>query len=280
MRISDLVRYFGISKQAFYKAEKLMESKVLSQQIALDMVLDIRSRQPRMGVKKLYYLLSEELQKLPYNIGRDALFGLLRCHSLLIARKKRSFSTTDSTHLNRIYPNLIKKLPVLHPNHVLIADMTYIRSLGGFCYLSIISDLFSRKILGYCVSRDLSVNGPMLALKSCLSSISHEDKSSMIHHSDRGMQYASNRYTEELKKYDIKISMSGTGNPYENAIMERTIGILKQEYLLDHLFSDIISIRLSVREAIELYNNERPHLSLNYKTPSQVYNARGKEKAA
>ncbi len=186
-----------------------------------------------MGVKKLYYLLSADLQKLPYKIGRDALFKLLQYHSLLITRKKRRISTTDSTHTHRVFPNLIKDTLILRPGQVLISDITYLRSMGGFCYLSLISDLYSRKVLGYIVSADLSVNGPLLALKKCLYRLSKEEKKIIIHHSDRGIQYASYRYTEELKKYGIKISMSGKGNPYDNAIMERTIGILKQEYLLD-----------------------------------------------
>jgi len=233
-----------------------------------------------MGVKKLYHLLSEDLQKLPYKIGRDALFKLLRCHSLLITRQKRSFSTTDSTHTQKIFPNLIKDTLILRPGQVLISDITYLRSMEGFCYLSLISDLYSRKVLGYIVSTDLSANGPLLALKNCLYSISKEEKKIMIHHSDRGIQYASYRYTEELKKHGIKISMSGKGNPYDNAIMERTIGILKQEYLLDQVFPDINSIRKYVKEAVNLFNNERPHLSLSYKTPNQVYDEKGKEKAA
>lgn len=280
MHISDLVKYFGISKQAFYKAEKLMKVKLLSQKIALNMVLGIRSRQPMIGVRKLYYLLSKDLQELPYKIGRDALFELLRDHSLLISRKKRRFSTTDSTHMHKIFPNLIKDLAVSRPGQVLISDITYLRRMDGFCYLSLISDLYSRKILGYIVSADLSVNGSLLTLKNCLNNMSKVDLKGMIHHSDRGIQYASCKYTEELKKHGIKISMSRKGRPYDNAIMERTIGILKQEFLLEQVFSDINSIRKNVTEAINFFNNERPHLSLSYKTPSQVYDTKGKKNAA
>jgi putative transposase len=272
------VGYYGISKQAFYKAEKLMESRLLSNQIALDMVLEIKKRHPMMGVKKIYHLLSEDLQKLPYKIGRDALFDLLRSHFLLVSRKRRSISTTDSSHLNKTCPNLLRGLSVRTPNQVLISDMTYIRDNGGFCYLSIVSDLYSRKILGYSVSSDLSANGPLFALKRCLSTIPTGIRSGMIHHSDQGVQYASSRYTEELKKSGINVSMSRRGNPYDNAIMERTIGILKQEYFLDHVFPNIKSVRTSVKEAIYLFNYERPHLTLGYKTPSQIYEGKTNKK--
>ena len=272
--------YFGISRQAFYKAEKLMQERLFSEQLALELVNDIRCRQPKIGVKKLYYLLSEDLHKLPIKIGRDALFTLLRDNSLLVLRKRSRFSTTNSNHDNRIYPNLIKGLIVTKPDQVLISDITYIRRKGGFCYLSVVSDLYSRKILGYYVSDNLSLEGPLIALKNSLRQLNDNDISGMIHHSDRGIQYSSFRYTDELKNHKIQISMSAKGNPYDNAVMERIMGILKQEFLLDQTFHNIESIRKAVREAITIYNEERPHLSLAYKTPSMVYNENNYNKAA
>ena len=257
-----------------------MQEKLLSEQLALEMVNDIRCRQPKIGGKKLYYLLSEDLQKLPSKIGRDALFTLLRNNSLLIRKKRSRFSTTNSNHDNRIYPNLIKGLVVTKPDQVLIADITYIRRIGGFSYLSVVSDLYSRKILGYYVSGNLSLEGPLRALKSSLRQLNDNEKKGLIHHSDRGIQYSSFRYTDKLKKHKIRISMSGKGNPYDNAVMERIIGILKQEFLLDQTFVNIESIRKAVREAITIYNEERPHLSLAYKTPAMVYNENDREKAA
>ena len=272
--------YFGISRQAFYKAEKLMQEKLLSEQLALEMVNDIRCRQPKIGGKKLYYLLSEDLQKLPSKIGRDALFTLLRNNSLLVRRKRSRFSTTNSHHDNKIYPNLIKDLAVTNPNQILISDITYIRHLRGFSYLSVVSDLYSRKILGYYVSDNLSLEGPLRALKSSLRQLNDNEKKGLIHHSDRGIQYSSFRYTDKLKKHKIRISMSGKGNPYDNAVMERIIGILKQEFLLDQTFVNIESSRKAVRKAITIYNEERPHLSLAYKTPAMVYNENDRKKAA
>jgi transposase InsO family protein len=272
--------YFGISRQAFYKAEKLMQEKVLSEQLALEMVNDIRCRQPKIGGKKLYYLLSDDLQKLPSKIGRDALFTLLRNNLLLVCRKRSRFSTTNSNHSNKVYPNLIKGLVVTKPDQVLISDITYIRRIGGFSYLSVVSDLYSRKILGYYVSGNLSMEGPLMALKNSLRQLNNNEKNDTIHHSDRGIQYSSFRYTDKLKKYKIRISMSAKGNPYDNAVMERIMGILKQEFLLDQTFQNIESIRKAVSEAVIIYNEERPHLSLAYKTPEMVYNENDSEKAA
>ena len=257
-----------------------MQEKLLSEQLALEMVNDIRCRQPKIGVKKLYYLLSEDLQKLSSKIGRDALFTILRNNLLLVRKKRSRFSTTNSNHDNRIYPNLIKGLVVTKPDQVLIADITYIRRIGGFSYLSVVSDLYSRKILGYYVSGNLSLECSLMALENSLRQLNNNEKNDIIHHSDRGIQYSSFRYTDKLKKHKIRISMSAKGNPYDNAVMERIMGILKQEFFLDQTFQNIESIRRAVREAITIYNEERPHLSLAYKTPAMVYNESDNNKAA
>ncbi len=257
-----------------------MNKKILSEQLALEMVNDIRCRQPKIGVKKLYYLLSDDLQLLPIKIGRDALFTLLRDNSLLIERKRSRYCTTNSNHGNKIYPNLIKGLEITESNQVLVSDITYIRHIGGFSYLSVVSDLYSRKILGFYVSDNLSLECPLKALKISLRQLDETAKAGMIHHSDRGIQYSSFKYTDKLKKQGAKISMSAKGNPYDNAVMERIMGILKQEFLLDQTFQNIESIRKAVKEAINIYNEERPHLSLAYKTPTEVYNENDNKKAA
>lgn len=275
-----MTEYFGISRQAFYKAEQKLQEKLLSEQLALSMVKDIRIRQPKIGVKKLYYLLSKDLRLMPHKIGRDALFNLLRRNSLLIRRKHRRFSTTNSSHMNKIYPNLIKDLKITKPNQVLISDITYIRLINGFTYLSVVADLYSRKILGYYISRDLSLKGPLRALKLCLEKIGSCLMPGMIHHSDRGVQYSSFVYIDVLKKHGINISMSAKGNPYDNAVMERIIGILKAEFLLDDTFKNISMVKKALKEAVLIYNEERPHLSLNYKTPTEVYNVNDNKDAA
>lgn len=275
-----LADYFGISRQAYYKAIKSESNKKLSEHIALQLVGGKRIRQPMIGVRKLYFMLSCELRSLPKKIGRDALFDILRQNSLLIRRKKRKYYTTNSNHNNKVYPNLIKDLEVNRSNQVYASDITFLRHLRGFSFLSLVSDHYSRKIVGHHLSDDLSTEGPLKALRISLKWLSDDEIFNMIHHSDRGTQYSSIKYVEELKRSNIQISMSSTGSPYENGIMERIIGILKEEYLLNRTFRDIQEIKKAVKEAIEIYNSERPHLSLDYKTPEEKYNENVKEQAA
>ena len=274
--MKQLTAYYGISRQAFYKAETQQQEKTLSEQEALQMVLSIRYRQPQLGVRKLYHLLSEALQKRPYKIGRDALFTLLRDHSLLVKTKRRYCTTTDSKHSSKVYPNLLKDKEITDIRQVLISDITYIRRQGGFSYLSLVSDLYSRKILGYSVTDNLSVSGPIAALKMSFRHIPQSLRHNMIHHSDRGAQYASNDYTKILDANKIRGSMSAKGNPYDNAVMERMIGTLKREFLLHQTFPDRESIHHAVKQAVQIYNEERPHTSLHYQTPAAVYEEKDK----
>ena len=266
-----LTAYYGISRQAFYKAENQQQDKMASEHEALQLVLSIRYRLPQLGVRKLYYLLSDTLQKLPCKIGRDALFALLRDHFLLVKMKRRYCTTTDSKNSSRVYPNLLKDKEITDICQVLISDITYIRRQGGFSYLSLVSDLYSRKILGYAVADSLSVSGPIAALKMSLRHIPKFFRENMIHHSDRGVQYASNDYAKILESNNMGGSMSAKGNPYDNAVMERTIGTLKREFLLHQTFPDRESIHNAVKQAVKLYNEERPHTSLHYQTPAAVY---------
>lgn len=269
--MEQITSYFGISRQAYYKAQKVQEHKLLSEEICLRLVQEVRNTQPKIGGKKLYYLLSKTLVYLPYKISRDKLFALLRENDMLVKVKRRYKRTTDSNSPNPIYSNLIKDLEVSRPNEVLVADITYIRRFNGFSYLSLVCDLFSRKILGFYVSNDLSLAGPLKALKMSFKSIDPKDLNGMIHHSDRGCQYRSIPYIELLEKKGCKISMAGKSNPYENAVMERIIGVLKDEFFLDEVYKDIKSIKKAVKQASTIYNEVRPHLSLAYKTPSYVY---------
>ncbi len=275
-----LADYFGISRQAYYKAINLESNKKLSEHIALQLVGEKRIRQPMIGVRKLYFMLSCELRSLPKKIGRDALFDILRQNSLLIRRKKRKYYTTNSNHNNKVYPNLIKDLEVNRPNQVYSSDITFLRHLRGFSFLSLVSDHYSRKIVGHHLSDDLSTEGPLKSLRISLKGLLGDEIFNMIHHSDRGTQYSSIKYVGELKRSNIQISISSLGSPYENGIMERIIGILKEEYLLNRTFRDIKEIKKAVKEAIDIYNSERPHLSLDYKTPAEKYNENVKEQAA
>lgn len=247
----------------------------------MDLVSKIRQNQPRVGVRKLYNMLYEELHNLPSIISRDKLFLLLGRHDMLIHHKRCYISTTDSEHEQTIYPNLLKSLSsISEVDHVLISDLTYLRLRGGFCYLFLAAELRSRKILGYQLSNNLLAKWPTLVLKESLKSISDVSSKKIIHHSDRGFQYSSRSYIKELEKNRISVSMSAKGNPYDNAVMERIIGILKQEFMLNGNFQDAVQVNKAVKEAIDIYNNERIHYSLNMKTPSAVFDEYGYKKVA
>lgn len=269
--------YLGITSQAYYKKQKAEEYKQLSERVCLKLVSEVRKKLPKIGVRKLYHILGPSLEFLPYKISRDKMFKLLRDNDMLIKVKRRFTRTTYTDFNNPVYPNLIKDLKVTRPNQVLVSDITYIRHSFGFAYLSLVCDLYSRKILGFHVSNNLSATGSFNALRMAFEKIDSCDLKRMIHHSDRGCQYTSQPYTEYLKSYGCKISMSSKGNPYENAVMERINGILKEEFFLGNNFSDIQSIKKAVKQAVMLYNEERPHLSLAYKTPSCFYE-KGAEK--
>lgn len=231
---------------------------------------------PRIGTRKLHYMLSDVLAGHGLSIGRDKLFDLLsECGMLVRRRKRKKISTTDSNHPLRKYPNLVKDLVALRPNHLWVSDITYVSKVDGFCYLSLITDAYSRKIIGYCLYPDLSKEGPVNALKAALDNISERLADTLIHHSDRGVQYCSYEYTGMLQGNSISISMTEKGDPYENAIAERVNGILKQEFGLDKKFGSFSEVKVAVDRAIHTYNYLRPHASCNYQTPAQAHRQQG-----
>lgn len=230
---------------------------------------------PRLGGRKLHYLLSDTLAHHQISIGRDKLFDLLEAYGLQLRRRKRRKAiTTDSDHPFRKYPNLIRDMKVLSVNQLWVSDITYIRVGGGFCYLSLITDAYSRKIIGYRLHTDLTKEGPLLALQQAIDSRGSENQKT-THHSDRGLQYCCDAYTDNLKRNNIAISMTEKGDPYENAIAERVNGILKEEFLLDREFENYALAQSAVARAILTYNTQRPHASCNYLTPEQAYEHSG-----
>lgn len=231
---------------------------------------------PRIGTRKLHYMLTETLQKHQINIGRDKLFDLLAEYGLLVRRRKRRrINTTDSNHPFHKYPNLVRELQVLRPNHLWVSDITYISLINGFCYLSLVTDAYSRKIVGYCLHPTLKKEGPLQAMKMALSTITDKLEGPLIHHSDRGLQYCCADYTALLQNKGISISMTEKGDPYENAIAERVNGILKEEFGLYGDFDDFGKSDAAVKNAVELYNQLRPHASCNYLTPEQAHEQQG-----
>ena len=213
----------------------------------------------------MYRLLKGFMRAIGLKRGRDRFFDFLRANGLLVERRKNYLVTTNSRHHFRKYSNLIKELALPAPNQVYVADITYIRTLDGFCYLALLTDAFSRKIVGYDLSLSLSIEGSMRALKMALKQNGYPK--GLIHHSDRGVQYCSYDYTGLLKKNGVKISMTEQNHVYENALAERVNGILKEEFLLGGTLISFKVAKKMVKQAVEIYNNERPHLALNYETP-------------
>lgn len=226
-----------------------------------------------IGVRKLHYLLAEQLAQISGGIGRDRLFEILRKHQLLVSRERRYVRTTNSMHRFRVYKNLVKELDVNRPDQVWVADITYLRLATGFCYLALLTDMFSRRIVGYDVSDSLELSGATRALRRALRmrrNGGHEDNQT-IHHSDRAIQYCSPRYTDVLFDNQLRVSMTEDNHVYENSLAERVNGILKAEFLLDREFIGVHHAYRACREAIETYDRYRPHLSLAMLTPTQVY---------
>lgn len=273
--VASLAQTCGITRQGYYQAKARHHHKRAQQQQALALVEETRKRHKQMGTRKLHHEHHDALRAL--KIGRDALFELLRAEDLLVQRKRRVARTTHSGHGLRTWQNLLwdqERGPgyqASRPNEVFVADITYIRVRNGFRYLALITDAFSRKIVGYDVSESLSVEGSLRALEMALKQMSKAEQRSLIHHSDRGVQYCCHAYVERLLALGARVSMAGVGMAYENALAERVNGILKQEYGLDEVFVGDQDLCQAVREGVYLYNEERPHLSLGYRKPSEVH---------
>jgi len=233
------------------------------------MVQTRRDQQPREGCRKLYEALHQDFKSSNIKIGRDKLFSILRQENMLVMRKKASFKTTNSYHHFHKYANLIKDIEITHINQVWVSDITYIRTVKGFCYLALITDLYSRKIVGYDISDSLELSGCLRALDMAIRS--SKPKTGLIHHSDRGVQYCSHAYVNKLKSRGILISMTEDNHCYENAVAERVNGILKDEFYLDQTFFNTDYAKKATKSAIKIYNEVRLHLSLGYKTPEMVY---------
>jgi transposase InsO family protein len=269
--MKEVCAMFHLTRQAVYKYRQKTAREAVQEYLILEMVREKRRRMPMVGGKKLYHMLADDLKELKGSVGRDKFLDILRKNSLLVKRRNRYAVTTNSRHWFYIYGNLVKGITVDGPNRVFAADITYLRLQKGFCYLAMVTDIYSRKIVGWDVSESLSFDGALRALKMALRGVT--DGSKLIHHSDRGIQYCCHEYIDLLKKYGVSISMGEAGNPYDNAIAERVNGILKMEFLLDSTFADITDATRAAREAILTYNDVRPHMSINYQTPSMRYAA-------
>jgi hypothetical protein len=268
---------FGKSRQAFYAHEKCFRKDALDSDLVVSLVLGERRFQPRIGARKLHCRLGEAFRQHGVKVGRDRLFGVLREHGLLVGRRKRHAVTTNSRHWMKKYGNLIAGLAVDGPDRIWVSDITYVRLANGFCYLSLVTDLHSRKIVGWHCSGSLETEGSVKALEMALKG-RKDSGTPLIHHSDRGVQYCSHEYTGLLKADGIAISMGEVGNPYENAVAERVNGILKDEFMLCETFGTLGAVRKHAAESIRTYNERRPHLSCGMMTPEQAYGQEGQLK--
>lgn len=270
--ITSLCSLLGYSRQGLYKAQHHHQQQCFEEELLVQQVQKIRVNQPRIGCRRLHHMLQPFMQQHQFHIGRDSFFEVLLNNGLLVRKRKRKKPvTTDSFHRFKKYKNLIKELIPVGSNQLWVSDITYIYLKNGFAYLSLITDAYSRKIVGFYLSKTLEARGSIRALKMALQNNEVKDEK-LIHHSDRGVQYCCSAYVAILKSKKIKISMTENGDPLENAIAERVNGILKDE-LLEDVYKDFVAAQQGVAKAISVYNHLRPHSSISYKTPIELHNS-------
>jgi putative transposase len=274
--ITLLCSLSGYSRQAYYKQGHLEERTGFQDELIISQVISYRVIQKKLGTRKLLELLQPFMAKQGVFIGRDRLFELLRMYGLLIGKKRRRKpNTTCSRHSLRKYPNLFENLTPIAAGGVWVSDITYIELCQGSGFLSLVTDAYSRKVVGYHLCEYLNASGPVAALQMAIAGC--KDTSGLIHHSDRGTQYCCNAYVEILQAAGIGISMTQTGDPRDNAIAERMNGILKGE-LLEEIYPTIEVARDDIAQSVNTYNYLRPHCSLEMLTPAIAHGRYGELK--
>jgi len=238
--------------------------------LVIEKVAQIRKLQPRIGCIKLHRMVKDDLGEHHIFIGRDRFCKLMRDLNLQVKRRKKYVQTTNSNHRYRKWPDLTPGLQLTAPEQLAVSDITYLKTKKGSVYLSLITDAYSRKIIGHHLSQYLKAEGCLIALDKAIRSLNNKG-SRLIHHSDRGIQYCCNAYVHKLQEHHIKISMTQNGSPYENALAERINGILKTELGLGNLFDSYSQAVAATHQAIDTYNRLRPHMSCGYLTPSQAH---------
>ncbi|UHG89813.1 IS3 family transposase [Spirosoma oryzicola] len=271
--METLCGLFGVSRQAWYEKQKRCQKADLTNTMVLAEVRRLRLDLPSVGAEILHHQLTDFRQQHGIKLGRDKFAKLLRDNGLLIRRRTRRTKTTWSNHPFRKYPNLVKGKKVDAPNELWVSDITYLPLPRGFAYLSLITDAYSRKIVGWALHPTLEMEGPLSALKMALKR--NKVSQQLIHHSDRGVQYCCHAYTGLLRKNKIAISMTEQGDPYENALAERVNRTIKEDMLLNRGFISYAAAEEAVQRAIENYNQLRPHRSCGYNTPEQAHRLQG-----
>ena len=257
---------FGYSKQAYYKQVKHQAKRADSYGQLKAEVLRIRRQMPRLGVRKLHFLLHKTCP-----IGRDRFFDLLRKEGLLVLKRRKYTVTTDSRHWMRKYPNQIKDLVLTRPEQLWVADITYIDTTEGNAYLHLITDAYSKQVMGHELCSNMEASSTVKALIMAIANRKYPEKE-LVHHSDRGLQYCSKLYIDHLVNNNIQISMTENGRPYDNAVAERMNGILKEEFGLGERINNLKEAQHLAMESIDIYNCLRPHLSCQMLTPQKMHN--------
>ncbi|MCB0509542.1 MAG: IS3 family transposase [Bacteroidetes bacterium] len=268
LSVPHLSRLFGYSKQAYYKRTST-KTNISHKKELKSLVLAVKHQLPKCGGRKIHHIISKKLKAQGVKVGRDKLFDFLRDENLLAYKRKKYHKTTNSKHWMRKYPNQIKDLEIIRPEQVWVADITYLQVKKKHYYLHLITDAYSKKIMGYQLANNMMTIETTKALEKALDKRIYTEK--LIHHSDRGLQYCSKEYTDLLKSNHIEISMTENSDPYENAVAERINGILKDEFGMDHIFEDFYSMNKQLDEAIHIYNGFRPHLSIHLNTPNRAH---------
>ena len=259
---------FGISRQKYYRSTWSRQKSQEQATKVVEKVHEVRREMSRIGTRKLHHILGNDLTAM--HIGRDKLFAILRANHMLIKPLRSYQVTTNSHHRFRMHKNIIENLTINRPEQVWAADITYIGSQRNHLYLALITDVYSKKIVGYNLSQSLDTSGAMQALKMAKTNRVYPN-TKLIHHSDRGIQYCSDAYQKKLKEYGIKVSMTENNDPYANAVAERVNGILKQEFLLETYNLPLKDMKRIVKDAICIYNETRPHSSCKYLTPVEMH---------
>lgn len=258
-----------MTRQNYYKQRRRRSRRRVDESLIVSLVRRERQQQPRLGCRKIHWLLSEELREAGVEVGRDRMFEVLRNHGMLVKPLPKAPRTTYSRHSLPVFRNLISKLDTTGPNQIWVSDVTYIRTWEDFEYLTLIMDRHSHKIVGYHCGESLDAKSSAEALDLALADL--PDDRYPIHHSDRGSQYCSHKYVGRLQERSLPVSMTELNHCAENSVAERLNGILKQEYGLGRTFLNRQQARRAADEAVWLYNNRRPHTSLQYRRPSEVH---------
>ncbi len=274
--MDTLCGLFGKSRQAYYQRSSYNYKEEIKEEILLQLIEQERKLMPRLGGRKLLVLLNPRLPP-ELKLGRDKFFDFLRKHNLLAGKKRKRVRTTYSNHWLHKYPNLIKEFTPDGANQLWVSDITYVETSQGFIYLSLITDGYSRKIIGWSVGTTLEAIYTLGALNMALKQLPKQT-SGLIHHSDRGVQYCCGDYVKKLSKSKVAISMTEDGDPRENAIAERVNGILKEEWLNQIKLESAGQVLKEIERIIQIYNCHRPHSSIDMKTPQEAHKQFGRLK--